>query len=62
MPDREFKVTIINILTGLEKRISVRPSTKIGNIKKNQSEMKNVTEIKNTLERIRSRGGRRTDQ
>ena len=45
MPDQKFKVMIIKILTGLEKRIkdiSEIFSKEIENIKKNQSEMKNT--------------------
>ena len=52
MPDKDFKVMVINILTGLEKRvrISKKSSTK-GKYKKEQSEMKkSITETKNTLE------------
>ena len=59
MPDREFKVMDIKILTGLEKRVEYLSETlnkKTGNIKKKQSEMKNsITEIKNTLDGINSR-------
>ena len=52
MPDKDFKVMVINILTGLEKRvrISKKSSTK-RKYKKEQSEMKkSITETKNTLE------------
>ena len=55
MPDREFKVMIIKMLTGLEKewRTSMRPLTKRQNREKNQSEIKNsITDIKNTDDRI----------
>ena len=56
MPDQEFKVMIIKILTGLEKRVEDLSETfnkETENIKKNQSEIKNsITEIKNTLEGI----------
>jgi len=62
MPDREFKVMIIKIVTGLEERVEDFSETlntlnkEIENIKKNKSEMKNsVNEIKNTLEGINSR-------
>ena len=59
MPDREFKVNVTKILTGLEKRIEYIIET-LKEIyiykKKNQSEMKNsIIEIKNTLDRISSR-------
>ena len=51
MFDRVFKVTVINILTGIEKReedISETPDKKIT---KNHSGMKNtVSEFKNTLD------------
>ena len=54
--DREFKVVVIKILTGLEKRVEDLSETlnkEIENIKTNQSEMKiSINEIKNTLERI----------
>ena len=46
MPYIEFKVLIIKILTGLEKRVeglSVAFNKKMENIKQNQSEMKNST-------------------
>jgi len=59
MPNREFKVMVVKILTGHEKewRISVRsPNKEIENLKKNQSEMKNsITKNKNTGEGINSR-------
>ena len=56
MPDREFKETVINTLTGLEKR--VQDPSEI----ENQSEMKtSITEIKNTLEGPNTRESRRTD-
>ena len=45
MPDREFKVMIIMILTGLEKRvedISEALNKGTENIKRSQSEMKNT--------------------
>lgn len=59
MPDREFKVNVTKILTGLEKRMEYLSET-LKEIyiykKKNQSEMKNsIIEIKNTLDRISSR-------
>ena len=46
MPDREFKVMVIKVLTGLEKRVDglrVTFNKKMENIKQNQSEMKNST-------------------
>ena len=59
MPDKEFKVMIIKIFTGLEKRMEDFSETfnkEVENIKKNQSELKNtITDIKHTLERINSR-------
>ena len=59
MPDREFKVMDIKILTGLEKRVEDLNKTlnkEIKNTEKNQLEMKNsITEIKNTLDGINSR-------
>ena len=50
MPDREVKVMIIKILTGLQKRVEDISETLDKEIKKNNlSEMKNSTdEIKNT--------------
>ena len=45
MPDGEFKATVIRIVTGLEKRmegIKEILTTEIRELKKNQSEMKNV--------------------
>ena len=56
MPDREFKVMIIKIFTGLEKRVKDISETLNNEIKENQSEMKNtISEIKNTLDGINSR-------
>ena len=56
IPDREFKVTIIKILTGFEKKVEEFSETlnkDIENIKKNQSETKySINEIKNTLDGI----------
>ena len=53
MPEIEFKVMIIQIITGLEtkgvKDLSEIFNKQIEKIKKDQSEMKNsITEIKNT--------------
>jgi len=50
MTDREFKVMVIKILTGIVKRVEDLGETlnkEIENIKINQSIMKNSTEIKN---------------
>ena len=57
----EFKVTILRILTGFEKRIediSETLTTKIKELKKNQSERKSViNKIRNRLDAMeRSRG------
>ena len=55
-PDREFKVVVIKILNGLEKRVEDISETLHKEIKKNQSEMKStIIEIKNTLDGINSR-------
>lgn len=59
MPDKEFKVVIIKILPGMERRVG-EPSKNfnkdIENIKKDQSELKKtVTEMKNAPEGINSR-------
>ena len=56
MPDKEFKVMIIKILTGLEKRVEDISEIPNKEIKKKQQEMKNtINEIKNTLDGINSR-------
>ena len=59
MSDREFKVRIIKILTGLEKRVENLRETlnkEIDHTKKNQSDMNNsITEITNTLDEINNR-------
>ena len=55
MHDRELKVVIIEIFTGLEKRVEDLTETlnrEIENIKKNQSEKNSRIEIKNTLKGI----------
>ena len=53
-PDKEFKVMIIKILSGPEKRVedlSEIHNKEIENIKKNQTEIKNsLNKIKSTLE------------
>lgn len=57
---------VIKIPTGLEKTIAelkVDFSKEVESLKKNQLEMKNsIDEIKNTLERMNTRGCRRMDQ
>ena len=48
MPNREFKVMVLKMLTRLDKRMQHTSETfnkEIENIKKNQSEMRNSTEI-----------------
>ena len=53
MPDKDFKVMVINILTGLEKRVENLKEifNKEKKYRKEQSEMKkSITETKNTLE------------
>lgn len=59
IPESIFKVMIIKILSGLEKRLedlSETHSKDIENIEKNDSQIKDsITEIKNTLGRINSR-------
>ena len=55
MPDREFKVMIIKILTGFEKRADI-----IETLRTKEPEMKNTTnEIKNTRDGINCRLKRR---
>lgn len=58
MSNKEFKVMVTKILTGLEKRVEniSEMSTERENSKKNQSKMKNsIITIKNTLEGINNR-------
>ena len=58
LPNKEFKVMIIKILTELRRmnEYSENFNQKLENIKKNQSEVKNtITEMKNTLEAINCR-------
>ena len=59
MPDREFKVMVIKILTGLKKKVGDLSKTlnkETEKMKKSQSEMKNsITEVKGTLDGINSR-------
>ena len=52
MPDREFKVIAIKILSGLAKRVEDLNETlnKDRENKRNQSEMNPIIEMKNTLE------------
>ena len=58
VPDREFEVMVIKILTGLEKRVEGLSETLnkgTEKTKKNQSEMKNsINEIKNALDGMNS--------
>ena len=58
LPDKEFKVMIVNMLKELWRRImnSENFNKELGNIRKNQTELKNtIMEIKmNTLEGINS--------
>ena len=55
MPDKEFKVMIIKMLTGLEKELKNISETLNREIKKSKSEMNNRrNEIKNTLDGINS--------
>ena len=55
MSDKKFKVIIVKILTGLGKRIENMSDILNKEIKKNQSEMNTINEIKNTLDGINSR-------
>lgn len=59
MSEKEFKGTIIKMLSKLERRVKQVSETfnkEMENVKKNQSELKNtVTEIKHILEEIDSR-------
>lgn len=59
MPDREFKIIVIKILTGLEKTMEDFSElfTKEKTLEKNQSEKRTIIEIKNTLNGINSRLG-----
>lgn len=53
MPDKEFKIMIINILTGHKKIMKDVSETLNREMKMNQSEMKNsISEIKNILDEI----------
>ena len=55
MPDREFKVMIIKILNGLEKRVEDISET-LNKRDKKEPKMKNtINETKNTLNGINSR-------
>lgn len=58
MPDKDFRIMVIKIFTGLEKKVedlSVIFKKEIENIKKNQSQINNsITKI-NTIEGINSR-------
>ena len=56
IPDREFKLMIIKILTGLEKGVQDISETLDKEMKKNQSEMKNrINEMESTLDGIYTR-------
>ena len=59
LPDKEYKVMVISMLTELERRIdehSENFNKELGNIKRNQSELKNtIMEMKNFLEGLKSR-------
>ena len=59
LPDKEFKVMIIKMLTELWRRVdehSENFNKELENRKKNPSELRNtITEVKNTLEGINSR-------
>ena len=59
VPHKEFKVTVIKMLSELGRRMngsSDNINKEIENIKKNQSELKDtITEMTNTLEGINSR-------
>ena len=56
MPNREFKVIIIKVLTGFEKKVEDISETLNTQIKKNQSEIKNrINEIQYTLDGIKSK-------
>lgn len=55
----EFKVTIMKMFTRLQRRLgelSENCIKEIENMKKNQSELKNITELKTTLEGINRLG------
>ena len=62
MSDRELKVMIINLLTGFEKRVENNSEMfhkeAQKKVKKNQSEMKNTSNIKiyNTWSKLQARG------
>lgn len=50
LPDKEFKIMFIKMLTKLGRMKEKRSSTELENIRKNQSDLKNIlTEIKNLL-------------
>ena len=59
LPDEEFKVVVLNILTKLGRRMEEHGeifNKMLENIRENQSELKStVTKMKNTLEGITSR-------
>ena len=57
LPDKEFKVMIIKMLTKLRRmdEHSENFNKELDNIKKKKPELNIITEVKNTLERINSR-------
>lgn len=56
MPDREFKVMIIKILTGFEKRVKAMNETFHAEVRSNISEIKGlINKVRNTLEGINGR-------
>ena len=59
LPDKEFKVMVIKMLTELRRRMDEyieNFNKEISNIKNNQSELKNIiTEMRNTPKRLNSR-------
>lgn len=57
IPNNKLKVMVIKILTGLEERAEdlSKTSTKRQKTKRNQSDMKNITKINNTIDGISSR-------
>ena len=58
IPDKEFRVMIIKMLKGLQRKVHELSEDISKNriVKKNQSELKNlISELKNILERIKNR-------
>lgn len=62
MPDREYKVMILKIPTGLESGGSQGNPQQKDKIYNKESEIKTVTEIKNTLEGLKSREEKAEEQ